>query len=148
MSVVLTTSQSHTDGSAPSTSRATTSLVQKMLAWPLYFSSWTIASFPFSSLRPIPAFVSTLASAYSASIHSEKTQNQDGTIDVDRAGSYLSTALRANDGVCRCSLNGIRSSASGYPLKIYDRKQTSDRMYAQVHKLSTLQSLRQHPRVG
>ncbi|TFK94409.1 alpha/beta-hydrolase [Polyporus arcularius HHB13444] len=87
------------NSSSPSTSRATTSLVQKMLAWPLYFSSWTIASFPFSSLRPIPAFVSTLASAYSASIHSEKIQTQDGTIDVDRAGSYLSTALRANDGV-------------------------------------------------
>lgn len=73
--------------------------MQKMLAWPLYFSSRTIASFPFSSLRPIPAFIGTLASAYSASMRSEAAQSEDGIIDVDRSGSYLSTALRANDGV-------------------------------------------------
>ncbi|KAI0698385.1 alpha/beta-hydrolase [Cerioporus squamosus] len=89
---------SHTDGSLSSSSR-THSLMQKMLAWPLYFSARTIASFPFSSLRPIPAFISTLASAYHASMLSEKTHIQDGIINVDRSGSYLSTALRANDGV-------------------------------------------------
>ncbi|RPD55873.1 alpha/beta-hydrolase [Lentinus tigrinus ALCF2SS1-6] len=89
---------SHTEGS-PSTSRAY-SWAQKILAWPLSFTSKTIATFPFSSLRPIPAVFETLASAHLASImRSEKTELQDGIIDVDRSGTYLSTALRANDGI-------------------------------------------------
>ena len=70
-----------------------------MLAWPLHLSSRTIATFSFSSLRPIPAFIDTLASAHLASVRSDKGETQDGVIDIDKHGNYLSTALRANDGI-------------------------------------------------
>ena len=69
------------------------------LALPMYLTSRAIASFRFSTLRPIPAFMETISSAKHAYCYSDESQLEDGIIDVDECGSYLSTALRANDGV-------------------------------------------------
>ncbi|KAI0375137.1 alpha/beta-hydrolase [Pilatotrama ljubarskyi] len=73
--------------------------ISKMVAWPLYASSVVIAKFDFSSLRPIPAFMATVASASCASKLESDSNLEDGVIDVANGGDYLSAALRANDGV-------------------------------------------------
>ncbi|KAI0361462.1 alpha/beta-hydrolase [Trametes cingulata] len=75
------------------------SWLSKVVAWPLYASSAVIARFDFSNLRPIPAFMSTVASASHASKLGSESNLEDGVIDVANGGDYLSAALRANDGV-------------------------------------------------
>lgn len=93
------------------------SSVRSWLYWltalPMYASSTMISRFDFSSLRPIPAVMATVAAASQASKAGSETAIEDGVIDVVNGGDYLFAALRANDGVvplfsqwhpfdCRC----------------------------------------------
>lgn len=74
--------------------------LSRLVALPMRMSSATIAQFDFSSLRPIPAFMATVAAASRASMKPTSDATiEDGVIDVANGGDYLSMALRANDGV-------------------------------------------------
>ncbi|KAI0778326.1 alpha/beta-hydrolase [Trametes elegans] len=75
------------------------SWLSRAMAWPFHLSCSLIAAFDFSSLRPIPAFTTTVASASCASRHGSTAAIEDGVLDVARSGDYLSFALRENDGV-------------------------------------------------
>ncbi|KAI0639551.1 alpha/beta-hydrolase [Trametes polyzona] len=83
----------------PSNPLSATSWLGRMLSLPLHVSSTIIARFDFSHLRPIPAFMDTVAAAKRASKLGSEATIEDGVIDVANGGDYLSTALRANDGV-------------------------------------------------
>ncbi|KAL1951390.1 hypothetical protein VTO73DRAFT_539 [Trametes versicolor] len=79
--------------------QSSTSWLAWLTALPMYASSAIISRFDFSSLRPIPAVMATIAAASQASKASSETAIEDGVIDVVNGGDYLSAALRANDGV-------------------------------------------------
>ncbi|KAI9065880.1 alpha/beta-hydrolase [Trametes sanguinea] len=71
----------------------------KAITWPLRRSADVVANFDFSTLRPIPAFMATVAAAARASKVRSEAVIEDGVIDVARGGDYLSLSLRANDSV-------------------------------------------------
>ncbi|KAI0669760.1 alpha/beta-hydrolase [Trametes maxima] len=100
--------------SSPSTSSTSrTSWFSWLTQWPFHASAAAISNFDFASLRPIPAFMETVAAARRASKLGNTDTIEDGVIDVATGGDYLSASLRANDGVvplfsqwhpceCRC----------------------------------------------
>ncbi|KAJ8487302.1 hypothetical protein ONZ51_g4268 [Trametes cubensis] len=75
------------------------SWVSRLFTWPMHAVSAVISNFDFSTLRPIPAFMETVAAARRASKMGADANVEDGVIDVATGGDYLSAALRANDGV-------------------------------------------------
>ncbi|KAH9858051.1 alpha/beta-hydrolase [Lenzites betulinus] len=73
------------------------SCVSALSSWPFYLSSAVMARFDFSSLRPVPVFLST-----AAAVPKQGPQPNNGEATVEDAvmhGDRLSAALRENDGV-------------------------------------------------
>ncbi|KAI0824993.1 alpha/beta-hydrolase [Trametes gibbosa] len=75
------------------------SCIAVLSAWPFYVTSAVIARFDFSSLRPIPACLSTVAAVRQGSKVGSDATVEDATINIASGGDCLSTALRASDGV-------------------------------------------------
>ncbi|KAI0651991.1 alpha/beta-hydrolase [Trametes meyenii] len=109
--------------SSPSTSSA---YRKSWFSWltqgPFHASATAISNFDFSILRPIPAFMKTVAAAKHASKLGNTAAVEDGVIDVATGGDYLSASLRANDGVvplfsqwhpCECSATRCKHFSHG-----------------------------------
>ncbi|KAI1788803.1 alpha/beta-hydrolase [Ganoderma leucocontextum] len=85
--------------SPTSTTPRTPTLLQRVSGWPLYATSRAISSFRFSTLRPVPALLETIFSTKLDSSHDGEARLEDGLVNMDEGGAYLSDALRANDGI-------------------------------------------------
>ncbi|KAM5530506.1 hypothetical protein V8D89_015822 [Ganoderma adspersum] len=84
---------------SPPAATRTPTLLERMSGWPLYATSRAISSFQFSTLRPVPAFLETILSTKLESTHDGEARLEEGLVNMDDGGGYLSNALRANDGV-------------------------------------------------